>query len=125
MEHSEARDVVSKPHLVVGFTMVDSEFPCSLCVMQVSLLGESTRIVRRITDDVLMISKVDSDQFNLLFAPLSVPDVLHSTVKQYKRAAEVGCVQVTVTTDCDLPSTLLGDADRIGQVLSNFMSNGM
>lgn len=91
---------------------------------QVSLLGESTRIVRKITDDVLFIAKVDSDQFKLLFAPFSVAELLKSTVNQHRRSAEVQGVQITVETPCEIPSILLGDASRIGQVLSNFISNG-
>lgn len=95
-----------------------------MALSQVTLLGESTRIVNRITDDVLFIAKVDSDQFNLLFAPCSVSDIVSSTVKQYQRAADMQHVRLAVEIDGDIPQILLGDASRIGQVLSNFLSNG-
>ena len=58
--------------------------------------------------------------------PFSVPDLVNSTVMLHQRAADVKGVQLTVSCDAhgELPRIALGDSKRIGQILSNFISNG-
>lgn len=73
----------------------------------------------------MFISKVDSDRFNLIFAPLSIKDVVFSTVQQHRCAADVSGVAVAVDVDLSsIPPLLLGDSSRIAQIMSNLMSNG-
>ena len=88
-------------------------------------MGESTSIVRRITDDVLFIAKVESDQFNLIFSPFSVSAVLMSTVQQHQPPAAVKGVDFSMAIEPGIPPLVLGDSSRIRQVLTNLASNGM
>ena len=88
-------------------------------------MGESTSIVRRITDDVLFIAKVESDQFNLIFSPFSVSAVLMSTVQQHQPPATAKGVDFSMSIEPGIPPLVLGDSSRIRQVLTNLTSNGM
>lgn len=88
-------------------------------------MGDSANIVRRITDDVLFIAKVESNQFNLIFSPFSVSDMLYSVVQQQSAPAAVKGVRLSTTVAPGIPPLLLGDGNRIRQIITNFSSNGM
>lgn len=87
-------------------------------------MGESTNIVRRITDDILFIAKVESDQFNLIFSPLSASEMLFSVVHQQSAPAGVKGVTLSTTVEPGIPPLLLGDGNRIHQIITNLVSNG-
>lgn len=87
-------------------------------------MGESTGIVRRITDDILFIAKVESDQFRLIFSPLSASDLIYSVVHQQNAQASVKGVTLSTSVGPDIPLLLLGDENRIRQIITNLTSNG-
>lgn len=87
-------------------------------------MGDSANIVRRITDDVLFIAKVESNQFNLIFSPFSVSDMLYSVVQQQSAPAAVKGVRLSTTVAPGIPPLLLGDGNRIRQIITNLASNG-
>lgn len=91
--------------------------------LQVSLLGESNQRVKRITDDILEIAKLESGQFSLKLEPFSVNTLVLRSIRQHQQGATLGSVQVDVDFG-ELPNVLLGDPNRIDQVLLNLISNG-
>ena len=99
--------------------------PCRIIaiLMQVLHIAESSQRVKRITDDILFIGKLDSNQFQLAFSPFSVPDLVYLTGHQHWRAAIKGQIQLLFVITCEVP-LIMGDANRISQVLSNLISNG-
>lgn len=98
--------------------------PSLLPPLQVTLMGQSTGTVRVITDDVLFIAKVESGEFNLVFSPLEVGQVVGSAVQQLGNVASARGVLVTSEIDAGVPPLLLGVANRLRQVLMNLLGNG-
>lgn len=67
---------------------------------------------------------MNSAQFHLEFAPFSVSESVRSTVMHHQREADAKGITMEVDTPSGLPSALLGDANRIDQILTNLLSNG-
>lgn len=87
-------------------------------------MGLSTTTVRSITDDVLFIAKVESGEFNLIFAPVELESVVSLTVKLLGHTATARGVALSVDVDPEVPAILLGVGNRLQQVLTNITSNG-
>jgi signal transduction histidine kinase len=88
-------------------------------------MGQSTDHVRCITDDVLLLARVESSEFNLVFSPLSVSeDIVLMSFQQLNRLAASRGISIGVDVSEDIPRLLLGVSNRLRQVLMNILGNG-
>jgi signal transduction histidine kinase len=87
-------------------------------VVQVSVMDESVAIVERITNDVLVIAKLESSSFQIVYAPFNVHRLFFSAVHQELNAAQSKGASVNVEIPPGVPHTLLGDANRLQQVIT-------
>jgi signal transduction histidine kinase len=95
-----------------------------LLVPQVALMGQSTGHVRCITDDVLFLAKVESSEFNLVFTPLTIGDVVQRSIQQLNHIAAARGATIAVDIDPSIPPLLLGVGNRLRQVMTNLLGNG-
>jgi PAS domain S-box-containing protein len=82
---------------------------------------ENTERLTRLVNDVLDLEKIEAGRLELHLAPLATREVIDTAVDALRpmmTAARVICETVVAT---DAP--LIGDADRITQVLTNLLSN--
>lgn len=75
--------------------------------------------------DVLDFSKIEAGKLELEETPFSVPDTLDVAVRLLAEKAEAKGVEVACRVGTDVPRLLLGDADRLRQVLLNLLSNAV
>jgi len=66
----------------------------------------------------------DAGQLRLERTPVSVSDLAQRAVGQFDPVAEAAGVKLTLETIADVPE-VLGDADRLAQVLRNLISNAI
>jgi len=84
--------------------------------------GES---LMAILNDVLDHSKIEAGMLNLVSAPMSLHSVARSVVTLFRANAESKGLSLAVELDDDTPNWVLGDAQRLKQVLLNLVGNAI
>lgn len=88
-------------------------------------IRQSSSVLLKLISDILDVSKIESGRLNLAVAPFSPRELAESTVRAYAAAAAAKNLQILVSADPRLPSQVIGDADRVRQVLGNLVSNAI
>lgn len=85
--------------------------------------GESERMARIVTD-LLTLSKLDYGRMELRMTRFHLHDMLRNVAKAMQLTAQEGGLTLTVDAPDDLPP-LVGDRERIEQVVVNILSNAV
>ena len=85
--------------------------------------GESERMARIVTD-LLTLSKLDYGRMELRMTRFPLHDMLRNVAKAMQLTAQEGGLTLTVDAPDDLPP-LVGDRERIEQVVVNILSNAV
>jgi signal transduction histidine kinase/DNA-binding response OmpR family regulator len=75
--------------------------------------------------DILDFSKIEAGKLKLVQTPFSISDVLDVSVRLLAEKAEAKDLEMTCRVASDLPCEVLGDSDRLRQVLLNLLSNAV
>jgi PAS domain S-box-containing protein len=84
--------------------------------------GES---LLRIVDDILDYSKVEGGGLKLQSLPFSLSDIAWKSVRVVEPEAQAKSLELSVSIEDNVPGTVLGDPDRIQQVLLNLLRNAV
>jgi len=85
----------------------------------------SGRRLSRLLSDILDLSKVEAGRMSVLAEPFDIRDTLESITQMFEPAARKKGLELRLDISPDLPTTLLGDATRLQQVLSNLAGNAV
>ncbi len=88
-------------------------------------IESSSSVLLQLISDVLDVSKIESGQLSLEPAAFSPRELTESVLRSFAASATCKGLQILVCTDPRLPTRVLGDADRIRQVLGNLLSNAI
>ncbi len=88
-------------------------------------IRSSGQILLAIINDILDLSTIESGQITLERTPFPLASVLSQAVKVVSPAASAKGIELDVETDASLPTHLIGDRLRLGQVLVNLLSNAV
>lgn len=86
---------------------------------------ESATSLRRLIDDILDCSQIESGRLNLRHAPLQIPDVVAQCARRFKETADARGITFSTVISATVPETVMGDAERLIQVLTNLLSNAL
>ncbi len=86
---------------------------------------ESARALLAVVNDILDFSKIEAGRLALRPAPFSLRACLDELCGPCALLAKERGLDFTCAVDPLVPDALLGDADRLGQVLRNFLSNAL
>jgi PAS domain S-box-containing protein len=89
------------------------------------LIRTSGEILRRVLDDVLDFSKIESGKLELEKEPFSLRESLEWSIGIYQKAALDKRLQLTLGIEDSGRDRLVGDATRLRQVLTNLISNAI
>lgn len=95
---------------------------------QTELLGRIQHNSRRLLgliNDVLDLSKIESGSLEIFLAPMSPPKVVTETVESLRSLAQENKIALEVVIRDDLPELVLGDANKLQQILVNLVSNAI
>jgi signal transduction histidine kinase/CheY-like chemotaxis protein len=93
--------------------------------IQLITLESSAQSLLRLLNDVLDLAKIEAGRVDLNIAPFSLRELLNNLVTLWQPSALSKDLSLTFTIDRDLPERLLGDANRLGQVIGNYLSNAV
>jgi two-component system sensor histidine kinase/response regulator len=85
----------------------------------------SAAALMTIINDILDFSKIESRKLELEAAPFSLADVIAETVKPLALQAHQKGLELIADVPADIPATLIGDAVRLRQVLTNLVGNAV
>ncbi|WP_459048044.1 response regulator [Stenotrophomonas sp. PSU_St99] len=88
-------------------------------------IESSSSVLLQLISDVLDVSKIESGQLSLEPSSFSPRELTESVLRSFAASATRKGLQILVCTDPRLPTRVLGDADRIRQVLGNLLSNAI
>ncbi len=91
----------------------------------VKTVRESAYALLGIVDDVLDFSKIEAGHFQIEHEPMSIEDVVEHACDTLDHLAKAKGVGLKVEIDPDLPPLVLGDAQRLRQVLLNLIGNAI
>ncbi|MEX2529200.1 MAG: response regulator [Gemmatimonadota bacterium] len=92
---------------------------------QLRKLEASSRTLLGILNDILDFSKIEAGKLDMEAVPFEVEDVLGNVVDLFALRAEEKNLELLVRVDPRTPAHLVGDPLRLGQVLTNLVSNAL
>lgn len=91
----------------------------------VELIENSGDNLRDILNDVLDIARIESEKLEIEKAPFDLNEVVKSLSALFKARAEEKGLELRVELPKNIEHQFIGDANRIRQILSNFLSNAI
>ena len=95
---------------------------------QSKLLGHiqyNSRRLLGLINDVLDLSKIASGSLQIFLAPMSPRSIVRETVESLRSLADEKGIYLNVTISEDVPEVVLGDANKLQQILANLLSNAI
>jgi signal transduction histidine kinase len=89
-----------------------------------AFVDASTHLVRRI-DEVLDMTNMESGKAVVELAPCSIAEVVTDACERLRSKAEAKGLDFTVELSDSLPASMMGQSERITQVLENLIENGI
>ena len=91
----------------------------------VEVMSVSGQTLLALINDVLDVSKLDSGKMVFVKEPFSIVDLVQDTVSMLLSMAQNKGLELCTYVDARFPKTLIGDANRIRQVLINALGNAI
>lgn len=85
----------------------------------------SARSLLSVINDILDFSKIEASKLELHDTEFSIRDLVASTIKPFSPQAEAKGVELRLSVADDLRDRLIGDPERLRQVLNNLIGNAI
>jgi PAS domain S-box-containing protein len=112
--------VIGMTHLLQDTTELDAQQE-----VYVEIIRKSGNSLLAIINDILDFSKIESGKTDLVEAPLDIRECIAETLDVLSSKASEKRLEMTYSVHSHVPSVLVGDADRLKQVLMNLIGNGV
>jgi PAS domain S-box-containing protein len=111
---------------IKGFTELALDTPLTPEQREyLEVVQSSTLILLRLLNDVLDFSRMERGQLRMEALPFDLRDLLAATVKAFAPDAQRKGVEVSAGVAPEVPADLVGDAARLGQVVTNLVGNAV
>ena len=91
----------------------------------VSAIERSGNTLLHIINDILDLSKIEAGLMRFEHIEFNLSDVVFDIMELFAEAAGGRGLELTCAIDSDVPTLLVGDPIRVGQVLNNLISNAI
>jgi CheY-like chemotaxis protein len=92
---------------------------------QLQLIDRCGTNLKRLLDDILDLSRVESGRSQIIAAPFNLGEVIRIVLGLIKERAAGANSQIQFTSNAPDPLWLLGDATRLSQILTNLLDNAV
>jgi two-component system phosphate regulon sensor histidine kinase PhoR len=105
-------------------TLLDSPAPVDQNTREfLEIIVKNARRMTRLTEDLLVLARVESGEQRFRLRPVNPADLLHDAAETFSLVAREAHMELSVETVVDTP--IHADPEAIHQVLSNLISNAM
>jgi PAS domain S-box-containing protein len=80
------------------------------------------RLLNRLVGDLLDVSRIQASKLEMVTEPFDLADVVSEAVQEQRQAHPARTISLELPQE---PVPAIGDADRIGQVVTNFLTNAL
>ena len=110
---------------IIGWSVLvrKDAFPTKDIPQALETIERNARIQARLIEDVLDLSRIEQGKLTLSVSPLDVEQVVDAALEAVRPAAEAK--GITLQRVLDARARIVGDADRLQQVLWNLLSNAI
>jgi len=110
--------------LVMAELLASSELPARQR-RYAEVIARSGRSLLAIINDILDFAKVEAGKLDLECVPLSPAEIADTVVTLFAERARAAGLDLAAEVAPEVPQAILGDPVRLGQVVSNFVSNAL
>lgn len=111
---------------IIGMTTLLDETPLSAKQRDyVDSLDESATALHSLINDILDLSKLEAGKFNLDKEPFDLPKIIKGVHGMFTPIATKKGLSFVCNYDETLPTTFIGDGNRLRQILLNLISNAV
>ncbi|MBU3142643.1 ATP-binding protein [Clostridium sp. CF012] len=103
--------------------MIDGIFPVDN--ERLSYLNEEVIRFGKLIDNLNGLKEIESEETSLSMEKISLKDILSSVVNEFELVAENKNLKMTLECDISKQFNILGDTDKIKQVIINILSNAV
>ncbi|WP_437193139.1 response regulator [Planctomicrobium sp. SH527] len=91
----------------------------------VSTISKSAKSLLAILNDILDFSKIEAGKMEIDSIPFDIDETLADTVRLFSAAASQKGLNLSFHTQGDIPTQLIGDPNRLRQILINLLGNAI
>ena len=120
-----SHDLRTPLNSLLGYVQVlqrKQDFPAKY-INEIEIIGQSSEYLLSLINDLLDLTKIESNKLDLLLQPFATNDFLDPIVDVFSKQAEKKQLTFLYKTKGNLPCTLLGDKNRLRRILSNLLEN--
>lgn len=89
------------------------------------IIESSGKTLLAIINDILDLTKIESNQMTLESVPFNIRNEIKNTMKLLESKASKKDLELKYTVDDEVPEELVGDPVRVKQIILNLLSNGV
>jgi signal transduction histidine kinase/CheY-like chemotaxis protein/HPt (histidine-containing phosphotransfer) domain-containing protein len=111
---------------VVGMTGILMDTPLNEEQKRyVKTIRSSSDILLSVINDILDVSRIEAGMLQIENAPFDLVEVIESTMDTFAERAEAKGLELMSQVDSAAPTALVGDSNRIRQILNNLVGNAL
>ena len=88
-------------------------------------IQKSSNEMKRIINDILDLSKLESNEMELILDNYEIEEIIHDLLETFKEAGEEKNIKLKYIIEKNSPKNIFTDLTRINQILSNLISNAI
>lgn len=85
----------------------------------------SLNLVLKIVNDLLDISKIEANKLEFVENNINIHNLIKETIDPYLEETSIRNIELDIRVDTNIPQQVVGDSDRIKQILSNIIGNAI
>lgn len=93
--------------------------------LYLNTISSSSNEMKRIINDILDLSKIESNEMELILENYQIEDIISELLTSFKNVAKDKNISLNYIIDSNCPSSIFTDSMRIKQILSNLISNAI
>lgn len=88
-------------------------------------INRAARQLLTVINDILNFSKLESETMHIIATEFRLRDCLEESVLMLSQAAAEKGIEMVLLIDADIPDVVVGDQDRLSQVIVNLLNNAI